>query len=113
MPFKLLKQVVAHLLEKSKCPFCEIGFGEETIFSLASSFSAENGSFAGLFLLLCPKCHASAFSLVEATNVTDRIKKEEIRISTRTTPTGISVDEILDMHNFLKNWEGNLEELFK
>ena len=111
MPFKLLKQVVAHLLEKSKCPFCENSFGEETIFVLASTFSAENGSFAGLFLLLCPKCHASAFSFVEATSITDKIKKEEIRISTRSTPTGVSVDEILDMHNFLKGWKGDVKEL--
>lgn len=113
MPFKLLKQVTAHLLEKSLCPFCTTRFNEETIFVLASSFSAENGSFAGLFLLVCPKCHASAFSLAEASNITDKIKKEEIRISTKTTPKGISTNEILDMHNFLKNWQGNMEELFK
>ncbi len=108
MPFKLLKQVISHLRKNSDCPFCKSKFTEELIFVLASTFNIEADLGHGLFLVVCPKCQAEAFMMVEV--------GQHIRVqATSPAPTGtaISMNEVLDVHNTLKNWRGNdIRELF-
>lgn len=73
------------------------------------------GSHA-VFFVMCQKCHAHAFVFVEVTTLTQRLRKENVRIQTKAVPMGsgpIEMNEILDMHNFLKSWEGDVKELFK
>lgn len=60
--------------------------------------------------------------MAEVTNITDRLKKQYIRIQTKAIPQNmhmqnknkmISTNEVLDMHNFLENWQGDMKELFQ
>jgi predicted nucleic-acid-binding Zn-ribbon protein len=116
MSFKLLKQVISHLKKTSKCPYCGSGFSEDFLYILATGVTQGPDGGHGLFFVMCPKCHAHAFVFVEVTMITARLKKEHIRIHTKPAPMPsgqIDVNEILDMHNFLKNWEGDMKELFK
>ena len=112
MSFKLLKQVIAFIKKESKCPFCTGGFIDDAIFILGTSANAGPIMCSGLFFVICPKCFAQAFVMVEVTNITGELKKEFIHITTKSAQ-GISINEVLDMHNFLKSWEGDVKELFK
>lgn len=110
MSFKLLKQLVTHLRQKTICPFCKIRFPEDSFFVLATSMDFLTG--AGLFFIVCPKCFAQAFLFAEVTNVTAKLREENIRVQTKSAK-GVTMDEILDMHNFLKTWQGDdVKELF-
>lgn len=40
------------------------------------------------------------------------LSDESIRVSTKQA-SEISTNEVLDMHNFLKNFQGDLKEVFK
>lgn len=108
MPFKLLKQVITHLRKNSDCLFCHAKFNEDLIFVLASSYQLEEDLGHAIFLVVCPSCHAEAFMMVEV--------GKEIRVqatSPAASGTAISVNEVLDMHNLLKNWKGeDIHELF-
>lgn len=106
MPFKLLKQVIAHLRKQIKCPNCKSGINETSIFVIATSQISDKGSFAGLFQIACPKCSGQAFVLTEAASIT------ALRIHSKMAGGKISANDILDMHNFLKDWQGNVKELF-
>lgn len=113
MPFKLLKQIISHLIKQYRCQFCSKIFTEDAVLVLASAPLSEN-THSGLFMLMCPQCNAEAVVMVETTNVTEALKKEFIRVHTKiASKDKISIDEILDMHNFLKNWKGDLKELWK
>ncbi|MBI2453669.1 hypothetical protein HYV58_00650 [Candidatus Peregrinibacteria bacterium] len=105
MPFKILKKVVSHLRKTSRCPECGSGFPEDMIFVLATSTFMQSGSCSGLFFLACPSCPAQSFVFMEM--------GDEIRIETKPTSRKITANEVLDMHNFLKEWEGDVKDLFK
>lgn len=113
MSFKLLKQLIAHLRKKTSCPYCKARFGEDSIFVLASGLNINQESGAGLFFLICPKCASQAYVMVEISSAGSEMVMPEIR-HMQTKPTkNISINEILDMHNFLKQWEGeDVKELF-
>ena len=104
MSYKLLKFVISHLKKKSRCPFCRAAIDDDAIFVLATSAANEVQS-QGLFFIICPSCAAHAFVMVE-------VNKEQIRVTTKPTTAEISTNDILDMHNFLKQWQGDVKELF-
>lgn len=112
MPFKLLKQVITHLKESSKCPSCSGKFDDDSIFVLATGISPE--SHHGIFFIICQKCFSQAIVLAEVNSLTQQLKRENIRIETKPAPAGMSVgaNDVIDMHNFLKDWKGNVKELF-
>ncbi|MBI2638810.1 hypothetical protein HYW83_04445 [Candidatus Peregrinibacteria bacterium] len=116
MSFKLLKQVISHLKKTSKCSYCGSGFSEDFLFVLATGLNPSPDGGHALFFVMCPQCHAHAFVFVEVTMITARLKKEHIRIQTKLAPMPsekIEMNEILDMHNFLKDWQGDVHELFR
>lgn len=117
MSFKLLKQVITHLKKTAKCPRCSSLFDDDSIFVLATSSTGTDSACNSLLAVVCPNCTSQAFIMIEVTNITTRLKKDFIRIHTKTAPRGnggnISDDDILDMHNFLRSWQGDLTELFK
>jgi len=104
MPFKLLKNVVLHLRKTCKCQKCKKGFLEDSIIVLATA-AIEEGGYSALFFVLCPNCSTHAFIMAEI--------NETINMQTTSAPNNISVNEILDMHNFLKNWNGDVKKLFQ
>lgn len=117
MSFQLLKKIINDLKKSEKCPFCTSGFDENLIFVLATSADPSTMSYNGLLLIVCPQCNCQLFGLIEARNITanlrsNQLKKEFIKIQTKPVPHGINTNDILDMHNFLKTWKGDVKELF-
>lgn len=114
MSYKLLKKIISHLRRTEKCPYCKTSFNEDYLFVLTTAVGLSGNGCIGLFFVVCEKCHATAFVLVEAKSLNSKFKKEFIRVQTKPTGHGVSVNEVLDMHNFLKNWRGeDVKELFK
>ncbi len=99
MPFYLLKQVISFIKKTCRCPSCKGRLCDDSIFVLTTHVTSVEGDAKGLFYVVCPDCLAHAFVVVESKNGEGG---------------SISVNEILDMHNFLKTWQGgDLQELFK
>ncbi|MBI4994233.1 hypothetical protein HZC21_01140 [Candidatus Peregrinibacteria bacterium] len=113
MPFRLLKYIISHLRQKSTCSKCKNHLEEDSFFIIATAVSLENDGYSGLFFTVCPKCSSPAFISVEVKPVNSKTKKVDITISTKSAPKGITINDVLDMHNFLKSWKGSVEELFK
>ena len=111
MSFKLLKEIIAAFRKKSSCPFCESKFNDDSIFVLATNMGGPGGHSNGLFFVVCPKCSAQAFVMMKVTNHNDP-SQESLEFETKSAED-ISVDEVLDMHNFLKEWHGDVKELFQ
>ncbi len=108
MSFKLLKFVVEHLRKTEKCPFCKSALSEDFIFVLATGMAFVDAAICtnGIFYVVCEKCTAQAFVMAEVMSMTD------IRVHRKIAGQHISTNEILDMHNFLKHWQGDVKELF-
>ena len=83
-------------------------FTEDSIFVLLTAFLPDTMMGHAVFMAVCPKCKEETF-------VMTRIANHEETIDIQTKPgSGVSVNEILDMHNFLKDWKGgDVSELFK
>lgn len=113
MPLKLIKQAIDYLKKKSRCRFCGSRFTENSFLLLASTIITPDADGAGLFYVICPKCFAQAFTMVETTSVLGKLQEELMRVQTKITSQAITSNDILDMHNFLKNWNGDVRELFK
>lgn len=117
MSFKLLKQVISHIRKQLRCPKCKSGFDEDSIFVIASSPPSDNGVSSGILLAVCPECTTESFVLMEVSSLTTQFQKQKLQIQTHmagmTGKGKVSMNEVLDMHNFLKNWRGDIKELLK
>lgn len=115
MSFKLLKNIISYLRRKSLCPYCKTQLQEDTIFVIAAAVEPVNGQMNALFFVVCPnpKCMAPAMLFVEALPKDLKTAKQNIRITSTPMQKGVTINEILDMHNFLKDWKGDIKELFK
>ena len=107
MPFKLIKQAIAYLRRKSKCKFCGSRFTENSFLLLASTIITPDADGAGLFYVICPNCFAQAFMMIETTSLLGKLQRESMQAQS------ITANDVLDMHNFLKSWNGDVKELFK
>ena len=113
MPFNVLKQVIAHLRQKACCPYCQAKFGEKNIGVVATAAHPYRDASSGLFMVICPKCNSQAMLGVEVGEPgCDHLTEEQIRVM-QTPSEKISTNDMLDMHNFLKQWKGDVKELFK
>jgi len=110
MSFKLLKKVINQLRKTNLCPHCGSAFDEDSIFVMATSMLGMDTG-AGLLLVVCPKCENQAFVLFEVSNVTSDTPSI-INFSTKDKENGVTANEVLDMHNFLKTYKGDLSKLF-
>jgi hypothetical protein len=111
MSFKLLKFVIDKLKRSQKCTNCAGDFDDDSIFVLTTTATPEISS--AIFFTVCPKCASPAFVLSEVKPATSEFRQDYIRIITKQATGPVSVDDILDMHNFLKNYQGDVQELFK
>lgn len=107
MPYDLLKQVIAYIKKNSPCQSCKTSLHDEDIFVMSTTACPENNSCYGIFAIICPQCNAEGCLLIEANE-----NRPYESISGR-EHAAISVNEVLDMHNFLKRWKGDVKELFK
>lgn len=100
-----LRIVLRQLRQDFKCPQCEAAYSERKIEVVGTTNNT------GLFVANCKECGESII-------VDVYIERKHRRISARhknywKLGESVSADEVLDMHNFLKQYNGDLQELIK
>ncbi len=103
MHFAKLQKVIQYLQMFIPCPHCRTKFAGTEIQVLATIVDS------GLLALHCKKCH---FSAVAHFALTFGNKKKEEFIDVRIEKSGIvDVNDIIDMHNLLKDFKGDIKEM--
>lgn len=100
-----LRIVLRQLRHELKCPSCKALYSERKIEVVGTTNSS------GLFIANCKECSESII-------VNVYIERKHRRISAHRRNywklgNSVSADEVLDMHNFLKQYNGDLRELIK
>ncbi len=90
-----IQSAAKHLQKTCKCPNCDARFKMEQINVVAST------TFEALFEIKCSKC--DYITLITIISSVD---------SGRTHRSEISRDDILDMKNFLNQFDGNFKKVF-
>lgn len=110
MSFKFLKYIIGLFKRKTSCPLCKSQFIDDSIIVLASSATSPVSSSA-IMLAICPKCQSHSFVMAEASNKMIHFKQDYLGGRPQTVSTTISANEVIDMHNLLKEWKGDIKEL--
>lgn len=87
-----IKNAIAHLIKNSSCMHCKEKFNEDNVFIIATT------NTEGLFEMKCSKCESS--TIVTMVLAADRKHR------------GIDQNDVLDIKNFLRNFDGNFKKLF-
>ncbi len=114
-----LKHIIDHLKKESRCLQCKKAFLTEDIHVVATT------TFEGLFELKCSSCGAMSLAtvLTEGGTPGEKAKKESLdtkvnkineleQVKSVRQHRIISKDDILDVKNFLNNFDGNFKKLF-
>lgn len=108
MNYSDLKEIIKHLKRIVPCNSCKKKFGDEEL-QVVSTFNNE-----GLFHLNCKSC--SNQLLVHAAIVSKTDTKTNFNVQMQRTDgnigSTISTNEILDIHNFLNQFNGDFKQLF-
>ncbi|MBT4917319.1 hypothetical protein HON58_02660 [Candidatus Peregrinibacteria bacterium] len=105
MNFKEIKNAVKHLQETCTCSGCKNKYLQKDIKVVATTSSE------GLFELVCNKCHSSTIVTVLVTREEQNQQAQVTETRTR-THRKISTDDVLDIKNFLTDFDGNFIKLF-
>lgn len=103
MNFAELKEIVRHLKKVVPCTTCQKKFLNEdmrVLFTVGSD---------ALFHLICHNCKNQLMVHITVTEQT--AEKNQINIRTKAA-SEISHNDFLDIHNFLRSFNGDFEELF-
>lgn len=95
MRFSEIKNALKHLVKTTKCLHCHGVYEMDQINVIATTINE------GLFEMHCGKCHVSSIMTMVLTPLENKIH-----------PGKISPNDILDLKNFLNNFDGNFEKLF-
>ena len=103
------EELIKRLMTSIKCGVCGRCYEVDDINILGHH---QELWFLGAF---CPACHT--WCLVAAVVKRDKVPElvtdlTEVELSKFENGDVITVDEVLDMHNFLKNFNGNASQLF-
>lgn len=107
MNFKDLKIIANQIKKEITCPKCKGKYVDESLEIIGSPDGEQY-----FFHALCPKCEAD--SIVHVAVETKPSKLPNFKKLGSSPRLGhISSNEVLDMHNFLKEFDGNFKTLFK
>jgi hypothetical protein len=111
MNFKELKIVVKQIKDTIKCQTCKKRYTDESIEVLGTPDGTQY-----YFAALCSKCKTD--SMIHATLENELkpppgLPKNLEKLGSSPRIGQISQNEVLDMHNFLKAFDGNFEAIFK
>jgi hypothetical protein len=104
MNYPDLKLVIKEVCDQINCPFCRVKYFEDNIHVVGTTKNE------GMFMAKCSKCCTNVVINVSVT------RKSQIRAHERTWQPiikQISFDEVLDMHNFLLSFEGDVYNLLR
>lgn len=112
MSFLLLKRIIADFRKKASCSACKSRFDEDLIFVLATATSLPRKDCHVILLAICPLCALHSCVTAGFTVRDNQERSEELYIESAAKHCTISVDDVLDMHNLLKDWKGTIRDLF-
>lgn len=103
-----LKLIVEQLKSNVSCPKCSSCYHDQNI-DLVGAINDDHC----VFLVDCPHCESESFINVcleteEMEHISNFPQMEEDE-----APAGITTNDILDMHNFLKDFKGDFRSLFQ
>lgn len=109
MNLKLLKEVIKHLKKFFRCPSCDQEYNNSNINIVGASPDQ------AIFHLHCKKCQNNIVlsTLVQKNRKQRKIEHHTHDKSESKSGAAVSEDEVLDMHNFLKKFDGNFSKEFK
>lgn len=111
MNFNELESAVKHLRETCKCLQCGAKFKKADVHIIATT------STEGLFELKCKKCLSTTIVTVTSGG-TDEVEITDQKLPSETIPTTrgrrslVSQNDVLDVKNFLSNFDGNFKKIF-
>ncbi len=107
MNFREITEAIQHLLKTSNCANCKKSHTEEDIQVVATT------RLEGLFEMKCDHCKSSTIVTVM---LTPEIEVKKTNPSSERKPQGIkgniSNNDILDIKNFLNNFDGDFKKIF-
>lgn len=106
MNFKEIENAVNHIIKSCKCLSCKENYETDDINIIATT------NREGLFEITCKKCHAAAIITVALVQDTKTKETKIKRTKMNRTHKEISTDEILDIKNFLSDFDGNFKKIF-
>lgn len=105
MRFSDLANAVRHLMKTTCCSRCKGKYTEHDVNVILTT------KLEGLFELRCSKCRVSSIMTVFL-SPTIETKKTNAKNIVNNPVSGISQNDILDVRNFLNNFDGNFKKLF-
>lgn len=103
MQYSELKEIINHLKKKFPCSTCKKKFLNQDL-QVLSTFQNE-----GILHFNCHNCKNQM--LIHVAIVSQNQEKSTFSIETKNA-VQVSPNEILDIHNFLNNFNGDFKELF-
>jgi len=88
------------LVGESSCPNCKAKYSAGSINIIAST------NTEALFELKCTKCESTGIANIVITPTNEKI------YGINRIHKGVSQDEVLDVKNFLNNFDGNFKKIF-
>lgn len=101
-----LATTVDHLKKTCTCPQCNSKYEDKDISVLATT------TIEGLLEMKCPKCQLSTLVTVLISPVLE-VKEKNSRTHRGLSEHSISNDELLDIKNFLSNFDGDFKKIFE
>lgn len=105
MNFHELRILVNQIKRNMRCPICNGKYTDENI-EVIGSINLEESFFHAY----CPTCQDE--SCIHVDMHFDPLP-DDLRMGWTPHMEHVSVNEVLDMHNFLKGFKGNFKDLFK
>lgn len=109
MKFSDIKTALKHLVKTNHCLHCQNQYDLEEINIIATT------KLEGLFEMHCNKCHLSSIITVVVYPEIEVRKGNPDQIMEKSherSHNGISQNDILDVKNFLNNFDGDFKKLF-
>jgi hypothetical protein len=107
MNFQDLKTIVSQIKKTMPCPKCNARYMDMDIEVIGSLGYDET-----FFHVFCPECDTE--SVIHVNLQCEHLPEEgSVRLGTAPRMEYISSNEVLDMHNFLKDFKGNFATMFK
>lgn len=102
MNLKELTEIIQHVRKTTECPHCKRKYNTQDISVLAST------KFECLLELKCHYCKKTALTDIVATPK----KPNNVPLINQVITNRITYNDILDVKNFLDNFDGDFKKLF-
>ncbi|KKP38136.1 MAG: hypothetical protein UR28_C0021G0017 [Candidatus Peregrinibacteria bacterium GW2011_GWF2_33_10] len=106
MNYPDLKLVIKEVCGQTACPSCSNKYQENDIHIVGTTKNE------GVLMARCQKCHSNVVINVSVTRKSGNDIKAHER-DWKPIFTKVTADEVLDVHNFLNTYNGDLTNLFK